>query len=76
MNVNKNNFQKESSIISESDIVFDKDKEIKYKRGKRLGVGGFGEVYEFIEIPLGKFASIFCILKSIFFFGSFLKGAL
>ena len=50
MNVNKNNFQKESSIISESDIVFDKDKEIKYKRGKRLGVGGFGEVYEFIEI--------------------------
>ena len=36
MNVNKNNFQKESSIISESDIVFDKDKEIKYKKNNTL----------------------------------------
>ena len=33
-----------------SEIIIDEEHQIKYRKGKKLGMGGFGEVYEFIKI--------------------------
>ena len=40
--------------LSKSDIIIDPETKIKYKKGRKLGGGGFGEVYEFIDIESGK----------------------
>ena len=40
--------------ISKSDIIIDPETKIKYKKGRKLGGGGFGEVYEFIDIETNK----------------------
>ena len=43
--------KKDSQVsIPKSEIIIDKEHNIKYRRGKKLGMGGFGEVYEFIII--------------------------
>ena len=51
-------FQKEEAPkpepIPKSEIIYDKDRDIKYRKGEKLGIGGFGEVYEFINIETGE----------------------
>ena len=43
--------KKDSQVsIPKSEVIIDKEHNIKYRRGKKLGMGGFGEVYEFIII--------------------------
>ena len=50
MNQNNENYKKEHiSPIFKSDVITDKEHNIKYRKGKKLGVGGFAEVYEFIR---------------------------
>ena len=49
--MNRENANKKKEFpVFKSDIIIDKEHDIKYKKGKKLGVGGFGEVYEFIII--------------------------
>ena len=43
---NSNNNQ----TLSKGDIIIDPDTNVKYRKGKKLGGGGFGEVFEFIDI--------------------------
>ena len=51
MNEKDINIKKEpQSSIPKSEIIIDKEHNIRYRRGRKLGVGGFGEVYEFIII--------------------------
>ena len=51
MNPNNLDLKKDSqSSIPKSEIIIDKEHNIKYRKGKKLGTGGFGEVYEFIII--------------------------
>ena len=45
MNQNNNTYHKPPIFIRE--IINDKENNIAYRRGKKLGEGGFGEVYEF-----------------------------
>jgi polo-like kinase 1 len=40
--------------LSKTDIIIDPETKIKYKKGRKLGGGGFGEVYEFIDIETNK----------------------
>ena len=47
-------YKKESNNISKSGIIIDPDTKIKYRKGKKIGGGGFGEVYEFIDIETNK----------------------
>ena len=42
--------QNNRESLSKSDIIIDPETKIKYKKGRKLGGGGFGEVYEFIDI--------------------------
>ena len=37
-----------------TNIIFDDNNRIKYRKGNKLGGGGFGEVYEFIEQKTNK----------------------
>ena len=39
-----------NSISSTSEIIFDPETHQRYRKGNKLGGGGFGEVYEFIDI--------------------------
>ena len=39
---------------SKSGIIMDPESKIKYRKGRKIGGGGFGEVYEFIEIETNK----------------------
>ena len=48
---NQNNIRES---LAKSDIVVDPETKIKYKKGRKLGGGGFGEVYEFIDIVNNK----------------------
>ena len=51
MNPNNLDLKKDSqSSIPKSEIIIDKEHNIRYRKGKKLGMGGFGEVYEFIII--------------------------
>ena len=43
-----------SQSFSKSGIIIDPDTKIKYRKGKKIGGGGFGEVYEFIDIETNK----------------------
>ena len=45
----KENSYNNQSLLKE-DIIVDPETNIKYKKGKKLGGGGFGEVFEFIDI--------------------------
>ena len=59
MNPNINPFSKVSQnntnqTISKSDIITDPETKIRYRKGQKLGGGGFGEVFEFIEIDTNK----------------------
>ena len=35
-------------------IIFDDNNRVKYRKGNKLGGGGFGEVYEFIDQKTNK----------------------
>lgn len=48
---NQNNIRES---LAKSDIVVDPETKIKYKKGRKLGGGGFGEIYEFIDIVNNK----------------------
>ena len=43
-----------NSVSSTSEIIFDPETRQRYKKGNKLGGGGFGEVYEFIDIDTSK----------------------
>ena len=43
-----------NSVSSTSEIIFDPETRQRYKKGNKLGGGGFGEVYEFIDIDTNK----------------------
>ena len=40
--------------FSKSGIIIDPESKIKYRKGRKIGGGGFGEVYEFIEVETNK----------------------
>ena len=40
--------------FAKTGIIMDPDSKIKYRKGRKIGGGGFGEVYEFIEIETNK----------------------
>ena len=50
----KENSNNNNQILFKSDIIEDKESNVKYRKGKKLGGGGFGEVYEFIDIATNK----------------------
>ena len=50
----KDNSNNNNQPLLKSDIIYDKEAKIKYRKGKKLGGGGFGEVYEFIDIDTNK----------------------
>ena len=56
----KKKYQKKQNSISKkslnkvSQIIFDPETRQRYKKGNKLGGGGFGEVYEFIDIDTNK----------------------
>ena len=58
--ISKKKYQKKSNTPSKkslhkvSQIIFDPETRQRYKKGKKLGGGGFGEVYEFIDIDTSK----------------------
>ena len=58
MHENIHSYSKDNSnnreSLSKSDIIIDPETKIKYKKGRKLGGGGFGEVYEFIDIETNK----------------------
>ena len=39
-----------SDSLSKQDIIEDPETKIKYRKGNKIGAGGFGEVFEFIQI--------------------------
>ena len=43
-----------SDSLSKQDIIEDPETKIKYRKGNKIGGGGFGEVYEFFEIDNGR----------------------
>ena len=43
-----------NQFFSKSGIIMDPESKIKYRKGRKIGGGGFGEVYEFIEIETNK----------------------
>ena len=43
-----------NQTFSKSGIIMDPESKIKYRKGRKIGGGGFGEVYEFIEIETNK----------------------
>ena len=50
----KQNSSSRKSLNKLSQIIFDPETRQRYKKGKKLGGGGFGEVYEFIDIDTSK----------------------
>ncbi len=58
--ISKKKYQKKSNTPSRkslhkvSQIIFDPETRQRYKKGNKLGGGGFGEVYEFIDIDTNK----------------------
>ncbi len=52
-----NSYRKDSQMsghfsdpLTKQDIIEDPESKIKYRKGNKIGAGGFGEVYEFIQI--------------------------
>lgn len=57
MNENSPSYKKDNlnnNSFSKNGIIMDPETKIKYRKGKKLGGGGFGEVYEFIEVETNK----------------------
>ena len=50
----KENQSNDKQSFSKSGIIIDPEYKTKYRKGRKLGGGGFGEVYEFIDIETNK----------------------
>ena len=60
----KDNLNNNSNSYSKNGIIMDPETKIKYKKGKKIGGGGFGEVYEFIELETNKKRAVKIISNS------------
>jgi len=60
----KDNLNNNSNSYSKNGIITDPETKIKYKKGKKIGGGGFGEVYEFIELDTNKKRAVKIISNS------------
>ncbi len=60
----KDNLNNNSYSYSKNGIITDPETKIKYKKGKKIGGGGFGEVYEFIELDTNKKRAVKIISNS------------
>ena len=60
----KDNLNNNNNSYSKNGIIMDPETKIKYKKGKKIGGGGFGEVYEFIELDSNKKRAVKIISNS------------
>ena len=60
----KDNLNNNSNSYSKNGIITDPETKLKYKKGKKIGGGGFGEVYEFIELETNKKRAVKIISNS------------
>ena len=60
----KDNLNNNNDSYSKNGIITDPETKIKYKKGKKIGGGGFGEVYEFIELESNKKRAVKIISNS------------